>query len=737
MAPTLCQRCQRFNIQEFGRVRPGYCGYPVESILSSAHSGCLFCSLVLNQLRIALPKKTYSGIVEKSVRNYLFPQWIQFLAHRGELLGEEDTSSASLNIKSLQILRPDEYLAFQSDRTPITLHLAAEEGTPAKISNDITGKIITTSLSISDMPIIKAWYEDCYSNHSACRVTLSKTQQIDPKKTALPARLVKVELLPDQNSVSLTLCETEGTTGSYIALSHRWDNHTFTSRTTKANYICQQRLCNHSSSPHCIRTTFPPLYHDAGLIAHHLGINYIWIDSVCIVQDDANDWKKESVRMADYYQNAWLTIASTTTDETGGLLNMKPDPDEISTIVQLPYRDKTGNQKGHFYVQPYTISDVQKDYMKRVGDYCELRHRGWIFQEFILSRRLLTFSNQGVYMICQTKPPENIRSEPVGRIEPGFVKLPDTVDQILTTWEYLMLKYCALNFTKLEQDRILALSGVAKEFERALQTAAKGSVVDFAYGNFFVWESQLNDASLRGLLWQENPWDEINLRQKLRVLDVPTWSWASMIQRTGNNGDLVGMTVMWNSHFEKKVDKGDKNICQLKGISAVPSDVTLTPRISDPDLVFTPTPEYQNHTPLRVLELHGRLYPFRVHGLFADDDERDAVAKLTHRRRNPPPARRAWRRVTLDTNSTEVIGWASIESPEFQNQKNERDSALVYALFVRRLPRMEGGYGWGYWTDWHTVFEVLFLKKVEKGLNYYERVGMGRVFGPEVEKCVE
>lgn len=85
-------------------------------------------------------------------------------------------------------------------------------------------------------------------------------------------------------------------------------------------------------------------------IAIKLGVQYVWIDSLCIVQDDANDWAKESAKMADYYQHAWLTVAATRTRNNGGLfgeLNVK----DLARVTRLPYRERDGSQKGYFYIQ--------------------------------------------------------------------------------------------------------------------------------------------------------------------------------------------------------------------------------------------------------------------------------------------------------------------------------------------------------------------------------------------------
>ncbi|KAK4222650.1 hypothetical protein QBC38DRAFT_460158 [Podospora fimiseda] len=284
------------------------------------------------------------------VLNYLWPPWLHFHAIRGEVVGEAGASPSALDIKQLAVSGPSRTMFGYMLEPPFTLHVRADEGTEAHTSGDCTGAIVTKSLSLSDMPVIKAWYEECHDNHKSCRYTLSQTGEVDPMNSALPARLIKINFKA-QNNLELTLCETEGEFGIYIALSH----------------------------------------HGSAVVQR----TNIWIASICIVQDDAGDWRKKSARMAEYYQRAWITIASMMTDENGGLLSMRLEPDQIPTIIRLPYRNANSEERGFFYLQPSRGSRLRKAFMEEVGN-CELQQRGWIFQEFMLSRRLLTFSKTGV-----------------------------------------------------------------------------------------------------------------------------------------------------------------------------------------------------------------------------------------------------------------------------------------------------------------------------------------------------
>ncbi|KAK4163748.1 heterokaryon incompatibility protein-domain-containing protein [Cladorrhinum sp. PSN259] len=738
---TLCEQCQRFDVQEFARVRSGRCGYPVRGLFQAAESGCLFCGLVAEQLRNSLPRHVYTSISAPSFLNYIWPRWVDFLAIRGLAAGEEANGRIPLSLKQLTVLDPNRSFYAPKYTTPIHLHLAAEKGTPASTSNDITGSIMTEPLSFSDMPAIKAWYEHCYRYHEECRLTLSRTEEIDQRNTPLPARLVKVDVL-DSGAISFALCETEGTCGKYIALTHRWDDLTHASRTTKSNY--QGPVCGSGGE-------FPKLYRDSGFIAHHLGIKYLWIDSLCIVQDDPEDWRRESVRMADYYQRAWLTIASTTTSDDGGLFGTRLQPDGLPAVVRLPYRDRTGEKKGYFYVQASEPSETARDYTRAVVD-SKLLGRGWVFQEFKLSRRLLTFSKRGAYMMCRTKAPENLRGDSVDAVR--LFRMTKSLDSILDIWGHFMEQYCLLEFTEFEKDRLVALSGVADEFKRSLRAALaaaavgsdlSGAQVQFAYGHWLI--PSIGERTVLGLLWQEAECENTSREEqhpRLRAMGVPTWSWAAMARRVKKTGKLAGLGVQWYSSRQEYADPMDEVVCQLAGLPLAQCGSINVVKSTTEEPLFMPSREYSNHSSFKVLQLRARLLKVRIHEYFPTDDERKAAANLTYRLPKTAPAAKTWRRVTalVGPEPQFIIGWASVEHARYHRDINSipdtsLDDDSVYALFVRKLSKIAGGYGWGNWTNHQTAFEVLYVTRADHdGCQYcYERVGIGRLFGGDVEAC--
>ena len=244
-APALCERCQRFDIHAFGKAVNGTCCAPFVDISEATQSGCMFCILVAKKLgSVSRGKWSWMDII--------VPRGIDLSAIRGgrELLGQDSSTPSRL---PLQIGRLDVYAqnwgaTSGRGKRLFFLRVAADAGTPADISKDVTGTLLTRSFSLADMQAVKAWYETCWEKHEACRLSLSGSDSIDPREARLPARLVKVEYLSGEGKVSLSLCETEGALGSYVAISHRWDAFTQQTQTTNANYACRVRRCGHQSS---------------------------------------------------------------------------------------------------------------------------------------------------------------------------------------------------------------------------------------------------------------------------------------------------------------------------------------------------------------------------------------------------------------------------------------------------------------------------------------------------------
>ena len=241
-------------------------------------------------------------------------------------------------------------------------------------------KFINNSLNDAYLNLVGKWLKGG-EEHPVCASTLSGAEKINSANASLPRRCVRLSYLSDNYKIAtapqdrphieLVLVETEGLTGSYVCLSHRWvQPETSMASTTRSNH--SDRLSGKSFD------NLPTLFHDVFHASAALDIRYVWIDSLCIVQDDPADWKRESGRMSDYYQRAAFTIATTTDQTSGqGLFRMTAPP-----LAQLPYLDKDGVQNGSFYLSPEPRSTAWAQKYSDLVRESELLSRGW----YVISR---------------------------------------------------------------------------------------------------------------------------------------------------------------------------------------------------------------------------------------------------------------------------------------------------------------------------------------------------------------
>ncbi len=186
-----------------------------------------------------------------------------------------------------------------------------------------------------------------------------------------------------RKSAALVSTESLSPTAKYLALSHRWGapgkHRAF--RTMKADDKGQQERIIEIDQ-------LPKTFRNAIEVTRSLGVQYLWIDSLCIVQDDKEDWNRESKRMEQVFSSAYCTIAATCASGTDdGFL--KPRPERQCVTIYGSESD----------AHPFYVCEAIDDFAQHV-DQNELNRRGWVLQERALSRRTIHFTKYQTYWEC-------------------------------------------------------------------------------------------------------------------------------------------------------------------------------------------------------------------------------------------------------------------------------------------------------------------------------------------------
>jgi hypothetical protein len=232
--------------------------------------------------------------------------------------------------------------------------------------------------------------KECAESHSYCAVK---------NNVLLPKRVISVG--HDPSFADVHLLETQGQRGDYLALSHCWGSAVPLTLLSKTLPTLKRRIpwCNLSRT-----------FQDAIIITRKLGFHYIWVDSLCIVQDSEADWKEESAKMGDIYQQAFLVIsASRSKDGTKGCFATRVPSYTISgqDMTGRPFKmyarqiiDHSahcwGVSEGVFYAMDAGRANPFKEYSNWMLEHCPLFTRAWCYQERLLAQRTLHFEEREV-----------------------------------------------------------------------------------------------------------------------------------------------------------------------------------------------------------------------------------------------------------------------------------------------------------------------------------------------------
>jgi hypothetical protein len=204
----------------------------------------------------------------------------------------------------------------------------------------------------------------------------------------------------------------------YIALSHCWGGDVAGKLTTK-NYASLRESI--SESPESL----PQNFIDAIKITRVMGVRYLWIDSLCVLQDSASDWADESPTMGQVFSGAYCVIAAIASEKSGGgCFRDRPrsfDPFSLHSKRSLIATTASENSSGGRFRDRPRFFDISllhseerslchistprlstRTFFGTRVDTAPLTKRAWAFQERLLSRRVVHFCSNVILFECNT-----------------------------------------------------------------------------------------------------------------------------------------------------------------------------------------------------------------------------------------------------------------------------------------------------------------------------------------------
>ena len=335
-----------------------------------------------------------------------------------------------------------------------------------------------------DFERVLQWIKTCDSMHAECHWTIPSPGAPSFKENMYLINISRKCLVKVNGGEK------------YVALSYVWGTSCSQFRTTKASLtFLQSEGSLHERS---LSGTIQRAMHFTSL----LGVDFLWIDCLCIVQDDPIHAASQINSMASIYSNSYLTLcAADGIDAESGLLGI---------------RQCSPPRNVQQYILTFADGPISSKWVTHVhGNANVYDRRGWTFQELVLSRRTLSFTGRGLRWKCQEVSAEEqkLEAKPSSIIVIDKVVRADTLWPCLKKWDNLVCIYM-LRILTYDEDVLRAFSGI-------LEALSSGMLGGFLFG----LPQEFFDATL---LWipQRNLTRVEDTKSGTVKIALPSWSWA-------------------------------------------------------------------------------------------------------------------------------------------------------------------------------------------------------------------
>jgi len=385
---------------------------------------------------------------------------------------------------------------------------------------------------------MKSWLKYCLAEDEGCKV-----QNVDfiPKRLldVGPSRKPNVLLVELQNPVQ------------YVSLSYCWGIDLVDVVTTTTSNIS-----SHMKEGITLQS-LPKIIQDAIFVCRGTEIQYLWVDALCIIQDDRNDWAKESANMLNIYASSTFTIAVSEPDscKKGFLGPQKYGSSTCQRVVRTSVPAVLGGTSDHIYIRESNPADTLDNSSPTPRG--SLDKRSWCMQESILPNRVLHFDGNELVRqclqrrLCECGHTVNLAYSTHSELKVGLehgnvLHMSFAPFNLYRSWYDLVHEYSLRHLT-MQTDKLVATSGLATLFSRTTHGHSNSvpgagrfaqvsrvpnnlNGVDANPGDYCagIWKNRF----IQGLSWNI---DRSSLESAGRLRHArqqqycaPTWSWASI-----------------------------------------------------------------------------------------------------------------------------------------------------------------------------------------------------------------
>ncbi|SPO04858.1 uncharacterized protein DNG_07543 [Cephalotrichum gorgonifer] len=545
MAQRLCSACEGITLRALCQ-DGGYQHLPNSREIFESARTCDLCDLIRHAMHqnISYAAGTRAQREQKILAD--IPPEPMFLLGSASPPPLDHQSGPASPDGPFNLIGIDVHMPAMGGQDIVQLSLVASPGSEARRDGHVIGRpLLQDASSAEALDLLRGWFRSCISGHPACRLSffapeVHRLTDAPP----LPTRVVDVGSSDGLQEPQLKL--TGGACALYATLSHCWGKHQIITTTT-ANL-----------HQHCKVIRFSELsktFQDAVVITRALGLRYLWIDSLCIIQDDKQDWKEESAKMGRIYQNAAITIAASwAKDGREGCFQPRSFS---SPRVALPYSVDGEAIPGEFMhatlFPDAAVSDL---------DGSPLGQRAWITQEWMLSPRTVHYTRARFVWACRTvlegedgevipqmneqRLLESVRRFRDHKNKPSEERGPAELDdmaEFFADWCDVVCTYTSRQLTY-ESDRPIAILGLADEIRQGIRA-------EYTAGVFYEGDQHrpattpldgrdessdppsvgpprsFADIADRCMILQLLWFSKIDLVRPAALCHFPSWSWTS------------------------------------------------------------------------------------------------------------------------------------------------------------------------------------------------------------------